>query len=83
MWPVDARREWLLAQAADFVGTTKEVAMALSRYARPVTPAVIRGLDHRGSIESVGTDSRGRKLWRLGSVLAAVVPALTSEQVAS
>jgi hypothetical protein len=83
MWPVDARREWLLQQAADFVGTTTEVAAALSRYARPVTPAVIRGLDYREVIAPVYTDSRGRKLWRLGDVLSAVTPVLTSEKIAS
>jgi hypothetical protein len=83
MWPVDARREWLLQQAADFVGTTKEVSAALSRYARPVTPAVIRGLHNRGAVTPVSTDARGRHSWRLGDVLAAVTPVLTSEKIAS
>jgi hypothetical protein len=82
MWPVDARREWLLQQAVDFVGTTTEVAAALSRYARPVTPAVIRGLDYRGAITPI-VDPQGRKKWRLGDVLAAVTPVLTSEKIAS
>lgn len=83
MWPVDARREWLLTQAQDFVGTTSEVAAALSRYARPVTPAVIRGLAHREAITPVYTDSRGRNRWRLGDVLAATTPLTTSEKIAS
>jgi hypothetical protein len=83
MWPVEDRRNWLLQQAADFVGTTTEVAAALSRYARPVTKSVIRGLDYRGVITPVQVDSRGRKLWRLGDVLDAVTPILTSEKAAS
>jgi hypothetical protein len=83
MWPVDDRRNWLLQQAADFVGTSTEVAAALSRYARPVTKSVIRGLDYRGVITPVQVDSRGRKLWRLGDVLDAVAPILTSEKAAS
>lgn len=84
MWPVDERRTWLMEQAADFVGTTSEIAMALSRYARPVTPSVIRGLENRGRIVPLPeTDVRGRKLWRLGDVLDAVAPAVTCEKLAS
>ena len=59
------------------------VAAALSRYARPVTPAVIRGLAHREAITPVYTDSRGRNRWRLGDVLAATTPLTTSEKIAS
>jgi hypothetical protein len=82
MWPVDERREWLMEQAADFVGTTTQISMALSRYARPVTPAVIRGLAFRGKITPLGADERGRQLWRLGDVLAVVSPEVTCEDVA-
>jgi hypothetical protein len=79
MWPVEARRAWLLDQAADFVGTSTAIARALSRYARPVTTSMIRGHDLRGTITPAGVDDRGRKLWRLGDVLAAVAPVLVSE----
>jgi len=82
MWPVDARREWLLQQAADFVGTTSQVAAALSRHDRPVTPAVIRGHAFRGNLRPVWADSRGRALYRLGDVLNVVIPVVTCEKVA-
>lgn len=82
MWPVDERRTWLLDQAADYIGTTTEISAALSRYAKPVTPAVIRGHVNRGNLRPVWSDGRRRALYRLGDVLDVVVPSLAGQDAA-
>lgn len=82
MWPVDERREWLLQQATDYIGTTTEISAALSRLAKPVTPAAIRGYTHRGSLKPIWADARGRAMYRLGDVLTVVAPPAVGQEAA-
>jgi hypothetical protein len=63
-WPVDKMRVWMLGQVQDFIGTSTEVSAALSRLARPVTPAAIRGYVFRNKLRPVWADGRRRALYR-------------------
>lgn len=75
-WPVEERRRWLLASAEDVLATTTEISRALTRYARPVTPAAIRGYAARGRLVMKGERvENGRRvpLYRLGDVMRLVI----------
>lgn len=67
------RREWLLDQAEDHLGTATEIArLATAMRTVPVTAAQIRGLAHRGRITPHGVDRLQRATYRVGDVLDAV-----------
>lgn len=66
---VQARRTWLLREAESVLGTATEIAQALTRLDRPVTPERIRQWDHRDRLIPRGHNSRGHPLYRIGDVL--------------
>lgn len=71
-WPVEERRRWLLASAADVLATGTEISRALTRYAQPVTQSSLRGYVHRGQLVPRGERVEGGRmvmLYRLGDVL--------------
>lgn len=67
-----ARRDWLLKQADDVLGTATEVArFASAMRGESVTAASIRGLAFRGRIEAKGT-RKNDPTYRVGDVLVAI-----------
>jgi hypothetical protein len=68
-----ARRDWLLKQADDVLGTATEVArFASAMRGESVTAASIRGLAFRGRIEAKGVDRKNDPTYRVGDVLIAI-----------
>lgn len=70
-YDVETRRRWLLAAAEDVLGTTTEIARALTSLAQPVTEEMIRGYAHRGRLLARGrrlTGTRPVPVYRLGDV---------------
>jgi hypothetical protein len=68
-----ARRDWLLKQAEDSLGTATEIArLATSMREELVTASQIRGLAHRGRIQAHGKDRLDRPTYRVGDVLIAI-----------
>ena len=70
-WPVDARREWMLATVADTVATAAEASRALTALGRQVTASMVYNYAARGRIVAVDQDRQGRPLYRIGAVLEA------------
>ena len=71
-YAVEARRRWLLAAAEDVLGTTTEIARALTSLSAPVTEDMIRGYVHRGRLLARGRRTAGGRtvpVYRLGDVL--------------
>jgi hypothetical protein len=67
----DDRRQWLLRQADNTLGTAAELARFVTAMrSELVTSAQVRGLAHRGRITAHGTDRLGRPTYRVGDVLA-------------
>lgn len=72
------RRTWLLREARDTLVHAELLARAVTALGvrgvddRPVTPAMVRGMAHRGRLEVRGHDQAGRPLYRVGDVLNAV-----------
>jgi len=64
-----ARREWLLAQAADQLLHAGWMASALAALGTPVPVNTIRVWAHRGQIAAHGTDRQGRPVYRVADVL--------------
>lgn len=73
-----SQERWLMAQAADTLGTATEIARALHAFQPGLTPAMIRGYAFRGRLASRGTNAAGHAMYRLGDVLA-----LLNERIAS
>lgn len=70
-YDVETRRRWLLAAAEDVLGTTTEIARALTSLAQPVTEEMIRGYAHRGRLLARGRRTVGHRsvpTYRLGDV---------------
>lgn len=70
-YDVETRRRWLLAAAEDVLGTTTEIARALTSLAAPVTEEMIRGYAHRGRLLARGHRTAGHRsvpIYRLGDV---------------
>lgn len=85
-WEVEARRRWLLASAEDVLATTTEISRAMARYATPVTPSAIRGYVARKRLGQRGERVENGKtlaLYRLGDVMAIVIPAPEMERVSA
>ncbi|MEV4320973.1 hypothetical protein AB0J37_01940 [Microbispora rosea] len=73
---VHQRRQWLLEEAEDVLGTATEIARAVTNLGRPVTPERIRQWAHRGCLLARGRTARA-PLYRVGDVLdlaAGVLP---------
>lgn len=68
VWPVEARRTWLLDSAREMLLTTTEISQALALYAMDASPAALRGYVGRGRLFRKGGDDR-KPLYRLGDVL--------------
>ncbi|MDH2425761.1 hypothetical protein [Sphaerisporangium sp. TRM90804] len=62
-----AQVRWLLAEAADHLGTATEIARLLHPSGMNVTAAMIRGYAHRGALVARGR--AGHPLYRIGDVL--------------
>lgn len=69
------RREWLLDQASEYIGTASMLAAAITAFGRRVTPAAIRGLAHRRRLYARDPDEKGRPRYRLGDVVDLLAPA--------
>ncbi|MBB2909304.1 hypothetical protein FHS43_000550 [Streptosporangium becharense] len=67
---VRARRAWLLREAEGVLGTAAEIARALTRLDRPVTPERVRQWAQRGLLLSRGRGDHHHPLYRVGDVLA-------------
>ncbi|WP_116051697.1 hypothetical protein [Amycolatopsis palatopharyngis] len=71
-WDTQARRKRLLEVAEDQLDTATNISRALSRLARPVSAAAIRGYAHRGKLTPHPPrhdDPRKDPLYRIGDVL--------------
>ncbi|MFF3671705.1 hypothetical protein [Microtetraspora malaysiensis] len=64
-----AREAWLLAQAADHLGTASGISRALHAFHPDLTPSVIRSYAHRGRLIRKGRDQLGQPTYRIGDVL--------------
>lgn len=62
-------RAWLLRKAEDVLGTPAEIARALTRLDRPVTPERIRQWGQRNRIIPRARNARDHPLYRIGDVL--------------
>lgn len=71
-WDTQARRDHLLTVVENQLETATEISRALSRLARPVSAAAIRGYAHRGKLTPHPPrhdDPRQDPLYRIGDVL--------------
>lgn len=64
-----SQERWLMAQAADHLGTATEIARALHAFRSDLTPAMIRSYAHRGRLADRGHNQTGHPLYRVGDVL--------------
>lgn len=70
IYPVQARRDWLLEKAEDRLERGAEVCRALRNFGVDVTPARLKMWAQRGRIVARGRDTLGRPLYRVGDVIA-------------
>jgi hypothetical protein len=71
-WDVKQRRDWLLGLAEDVLASATEIARAVTRLGRPVTPEAVRGYAARGRILAHSERLVGKRvipLYRVGDVL--------------
>jgi hypothetical protein len=75
VWSVKDRREWMLFQVEDEVGTAALLSAVLTRLGLPVTVGDIQALGKTGAIVAVKEDRNRRRLYRAGEVMDAVIAA--------
>jgi hypothetical protein len=83
-WSSEARREWLLASARDYLATATEMARLVAAYAEVISTDFHRMLRlwiHRRRIRPRTDDERGRPMYRVGDVLDLVTDSMARRQV--
>lgn len=70
-YDVASRRDWMLGEVREMLGSASWVAAVACAFGEPVTPSAVRGMASRLRITARGRDSMGRPTYRVGDVLDA------------
>lgn len=84
IWDIRRRRDWLLAEAEDVLGTATEIARAVTTLAgETITRDRIWKWHSRGRLQARGSSAEGHPLYRVGDVLDLAHGSATTEQKGS